>query len=156
MKIVGVVFVAIWALFAPAMATAEDGLLVVVTGDESVSFDRKGLEQLGVTTVETSTIWTEGIQLFQGVKLSSLLEHLDIQSGTLKATALNEYSVDIPLDDPTSKAAVIAFSRNGEHMKVRDNGPLWLIYPFDSDESLQTEVVYSRSIWQLVRFELLP
>ena len=36
-------------------------------------------------------------------------------------------------------------------MSVREKGPLWVIYPFDSDPEYQTEVIYSRSIWQLDR-----
>lgn len=38
-------------------------------------------------------------------------------------------------------------------MSVRDKGPLWVIYPYDSDPALQSEVTYARSIWQLVRIE---
>ncbi|MEC8574513.1 MAG: oxidoreductase, partial [Pseudomonadota bacterium] len=34
-------------------------------------------------------------------------------------------------------------------MSLRDKGPLWIVYPFDSDPAYQTEAIYSRSIWQL-------
>ena len=46
--------------------------------------------------------------------------------------------------------------RNGGRMSVRDKGPLWIVYPFDSSEEYQAELIYSRSIWQLVRIEVLP
>jgi hypothetical protein len=38
-------------------------------------------------------------------------------------------------------------------MSMRNKGPLWLVYPYDSNVALQTEAVYARSIWQLVRIE---
>ena len=41
-------------------------------------------------------------------------------------------------------------------MTVRDKGPFWIIYPFDSNPDYQSEVIYSRSIWQLNRLEVLP
>jgi hypothetical protein len=41
-------------------------------------------------------------------------------------------------------------------MSVRDKGPLWLVYPYDSAAKYQSEVVFSRSIWQLNRLEIAP
>jgi hypothetical protein len=39
-------------------------------------------------------------------------------------------------------------------MSLREKGPLWIIYPFDSSPEYQTELTYSRSIWQLNRIEV--
>jgi hypothetical protein len=36
---------------------------------------------------------------------------------------------------------------------VRDKGPLWLVYPYDSVSAYQTEVIYARSIWQVKQME---
>jgi hypothetical protein len=36
-------------------------------------------------------------------------------------------------------------------MSLREKGPLWVIYPYDSDPAYRTEETYSRSIWQLNR-----
>jgi hypothetical protein len=44
---------------------------------------------------------------------------------------------------------------DGNAMSVRDKGPLWVIYPYDSDAAYRTEVIYSRSIWQLDRLEVV-
>jgi hypothetical protein len=38
---------------------------------------------------------------------------------------------------------------NGEHLRVRTKGPLWVIYPWNDYSELQSESYYSRSIWQL-------
>ena len=39
-------------------------------------------------------------------------------------------------------------------MPVRDKGPLFIIYPFDSSAELRSEPYYSRSAWQLRTIEV--
>lgn len=99
----------------------------------------------------TTTNWTDGAQTFTGVPLLTLLESLGVTSGQLQLIAINDYSILMPVDDPTNGGAIIAYSMNGEPMTPRDKGPLWLVYDFDSDPTYRTETVYSRSIWQLDR-----
>ena len=36
-------------------------------------------------------------------------------------------------------------------MPVDDKGPLFIVYPYDSDPVLQTEKFYSRSAWQVAQ-----
>ena len=42
----------------------------------------------------------------------------------------------------------------GAPMSVRDKGPLWIVYPYDQNTDYQSEVVFSRSIWQLNRITI--
>ena len=51
---------------------------------------------------------------------------------------------------------IIAYMMNGEEMSVRNKGPLWLVYPYDLNHEYRSEVIYSRSIWQLDRIDVLP
>jgi hypothetical protein len=44
---------------------------------------------------------------------------------------------------------------NGAEMSIRDKGPLWIVYPYDASDDFRSEVVYSRSIWQLDRIEVI-
>nr|WP_255522161.1 molybdopterin-binding protein [Paracoccus sp. NBH48] len=78
-----------------------------------------------------------------------------IDEGTVSAVAINDYAVQIPVDEVTADYPIVAFQQNGQAMSVRDKGPLWVIYPYDSDPALQSEVTYARSIWQLVRIEVV-
>jgi hypothetical protein len=39
-------------------------------------------------------------------------------------------------------------------MAVRDKGPLFIVYPFDSRSDLRSERYYSRSAWQLRALEV--
>jgi hypothetical protein len=80
---------------------------------------------------------------------------MGVNDGRLLATAINDYTVEIPLSDAVEGGPIIAYLMDGEEMSIRDKGPLWVIYPYDSDADFRSEVVYSRSIWQLDRLEIL-
>lgn len=136
-------------------AHAEDTLLTVTYGGETRAFDRAALEALGVQTIETTTIWSEGLQRFEGVSLARLAREIGASEGVLLASAINDYRVEIPLTDATENGPIIAMRLNDEEMSVRDKGPLWIIYPYDADPDYRTEVIYSRSIWQLDRIEVV-
>lgn len=146
-----------------ALDSANGEVLLTVSGEISSSnngdvaeFDVEMLEEIGTVTFETSTIWTDGPQVFTGVELDDLLAVLGVEGGSLRASAVNDYAVEIPVSDAVDGGPIVAFLRNGGRMSVRDKGPLWIVYPFDSSEEYQAELIYSRSIWQLDRIEVLP
>lgn len=119
------------------------------SGDEPIMFDLEGFAALPQTSFETSTIWTDENHTYSGVLLSDLVEIVGATGDTIVATAINDYAVEIPLTDAVADGPIIASQVDGENMSVRDKGPLWLIYPFDSSVDYQSEVFYARSIWQL-------
>ncbi|SMY07660.1 molybdopterin-dependent oxidoreductase [Flavimaricola marinus] len=123
--------------------------------DDALAFDMEMLRDIEATEVETSTIWTDGVQTFVGVSLAAMMEHIGVEDGMLFATAINDYTVEIPVSDAVEGGPIIAYEQNGRPMSVRDKGPLWIVYPFDSSAEYRTEVVYSRSIWQLDRIEIV-
>lgn len=135
-------------------------VLLTVTGDieqknsdDAAIFDLAMLQDMNPVEFETSTIWTDGVQSFTGVPLSVLLQELGITSGTLRATAINDYAIELPVDSVEDEAPIIAFHMNGNPMSRREKGPLWIVYPYDSNGKFRSEVIYSRSIWQLDRLE---
>jgi hypothetical protein len=67
------------------------------------------------------------------------------------AYALNDYSTEIPMEDFTRYGVLLALKRNGEYMPVRDKGPLFIVYPYDSMPELKHQKYYSRSAWQVAR-----
>lgn len=150
------------ALLADAASDTKSEIVLTVTGEiaapdadvKEVTYDLNALAALGSTTIETTTIWTEGLQTFEGVELATLLETLGVTEGVIKAIALNDYSVEIPVDVAVTGGPILAYKRNGELMPVRDKGPLWVIFPYDSSARYRTEVTYSQSIWQLAKLEI--
>lgn len=132
-------------------------VILTVTGtDISASFSVEELEELGTQTIATSTIWSEGVQEFTGLPLITLLEYLGVSEGTLVAQAINDYSVEIPVSDAVEDGPLLAIHRNGEAMSIRDKGPIWLVYPYDLNAKYRSEIIYSRSIWQLDRIQIQP
>lgn len=127
------------------------GAITNFNGEGSAVFDAEMLARLPMVEFETSTTWTAGQQEFTGVSLVDLLAYVGSEGTSISATAINDYAVEIPLSEITDGAPILAYMMNGSPMSVRDKGPLWVVYPYDSDPKYQTEVVYSQSIWQLDR-----
>jgi hypothetical protein len=143
------------------LAAPQGEVILTVSGNiaetnakDTAKFDLEMLRALPSGTFETTTIWTNGPQRFSGVPLKALLDELGASGTTLRAIAINSYEVQIPTSD-ANEGPIIAYELNGETMSVRDKGPLWVVYPYDSDPRFRTEVVYSRSIWQLDRIEIV-
>lgn len=139
-----------------------DEVLLTITGEISVTNTEDALEldldmlrELDDSIIETSTIWTDGVQRFQGVSLNALVEFLSVTDGVLKAQAINDYTVEIPVSDAIVDGPILAYTMNDAVMSVREKGPLWVVYPYDSGTQYQSEVIYSRSIWQLDRIEVV-
>ncbi|MGR3616646.1 MAG: molybdopterin-dependent oxidoreductase [Paracoccaceae bacterium] len=152
----------IGTLFGTVPVTAQEEIILEISkgaGDENSSVAQLSLQDLldmPVETVRTSTVWTDGVQEFTGVSLQHLVTKMGADSGTLQAVAMNDYIVEIPVSDAVEKGPIIAYARNGEHMSIRDKGPLWVIYPYDSNAKYRSEEIYARSIWQLNRLVIIP
>lgn len=146
----------------PAMPALSGPVLLTVTGLDPASFeggalpmDLGRLESLGLHALETSSIWTEGVHRYEGVLLYDLVQALDLGQATLRFHALNDYEVEMPAEDATEEAPLLSFRVDGALLSVRDKGPVWLIYPFDSDAAYRTDTIFARSVWQLDRIEVL-
>jgi hypothetical protein len=109
------------------------------------------LEALGTTEIETTTPWYTGKVRFEGVSLKRLMEYVESEGKTVVATALNDYTTEIPIEDFAKFGTILALKRNGEYMAVRDKGPLFIIYPFDSKSELKSQTYYGRSAWQVTK-----
>jgi hypothetical protein len=67
--------------------------------------------------------------------------------------ALNDYAAEVPAEDALKIDSMLATRMDGLPMSVRDKGPLFLIYPFDTDRSLYNEKYFSRPVWQIKTIE---
>lgn len=132
------------------------GAIGIRNTPEAAVFDLVMLQALPRASFTTRTIWTDGPVAFEGVRMKDLLAALGVTDGTLHAIALNDYAVDIPVSDATADGPVIAYAVDGHALPVRSRGPLWIVYPYDARADYRSEVVYSRSIWQLNRIDVRP
>lgn len=118
--------------------------------------DIEALKSLGSVTIRTTTIWTQGLQEFEGVPLKRLLDRIEATGSVVDAYAVNDYWTEFPVTELTDDWPVIAYLQNGAPMTLRDKGPLWVVYPYDEGADFNTEDTFARSIWQLERMEIRP
>ncbi|NUH66341.1 molybdopterin-dependent oxidoreductase [Sulfitobacter sp. S0837] len=142
---------------AGAALAAEEPVILKVTGlidDAPAHFTMADLRALPTTTLETSTVVTDGVHNFTGVLLRDLLAQLDATGDVITATALNDYVVDIPRADVEQYDVIVGYSMNGAELDRADKGPLWIVYPRDGHEALQDIRYDYRWVWQLSELEI--
>lgn len=127
------------------------GRIGVTNAEGEAQFDRPMLEALGLESFTTRTPWHEGPVTFEGVRMARLTERVVARGTTLTATALNDYSTEIPIADFARFGTLLALKRDGQYMPVRDRGPLFIVYPYDSSPELSVRLYYARSAWQVAR-----
>jgi len=125
------------------------GAIEQTNAEGAAVFDRRMLEGLGTITIRTSTPWHEGVVEFEGVLLKDVMSAVGATGTEVTATALNDYSSTLPISDFGKFDVILAMKKNGADMPIRDKGPLFIIYPYDSDPSLRNNDYYSRSVWQV-------
>ncbi len=119
-----------------------------------VRLDRAMLEALGTTTLKTTTVWTSGEVVFEGVLVRDVLQALGAQGHEVVATALNDYVATLPLEELYQYPVMLAFKMNGEYLQIRDKGPLWLVYPRDQFPELRNSMTDKKWVWQLRDLEV--
>jgi hypothetical protein len=130
------------------------GAIAVTNQNGTLQLDQAALDALPKTVIRTETPWTEGLVEFEGVSLKDLLALAGAKGEVLTATAINDYAVDIPMADADDPQVIVAIRLNGALMRVRDKGPLWVIYPLTDKPELDTEITKSKMIWQLNRLDI--
>ncbi|TXR49543.1 molybdopterin-dependent oxidoreductase [Phyllobacterium endophyticum] len=117
----------------------------------AAEFDRAMLENIGLETIETTTPWYDSRVRFEGVPLDKLMQLVGATGTKMTAIALNDYVTTIPMEDFKKFKVVLALKRDGNYMPVRDKGPLFIVYPYESDPQLQSQTYYTRSAWQVAK-----
>lgn len=124
--------------------------IVYETGVRINHYSIKDLENLGVTSLTTSTPFTDGVQTFEGVSLKKLFAELGVdQANKIEFRALNNYATEIPYEHQDMNA-ILAYKMNGDYLKVRDYGPLWVVYPAEMQSGSNDDYPYRKKmIWQV-------
>ena len=131
------------------------GKISATNAGATATFDMAMLEAIPSRITETETPWTKGKVKFEGPLGSALLDRIGASGTMLKITALDDYAVEIPVEDFRKWPVILATRRGGKAMPVRDKGPIFVIYPFDLDRSLYNELIFTRSAWQVKSIEVL-
>lgn len=154
------------ALLLPSSSFALDkpkgDVVLRVTGNvahpndgKAAAFDLEMLEALKGRKASMETPWTKGQTEFQGPLLRAVLEASGAEGKLLKVKAINDYTSDVPIADARDFDTILAVRMNSKLMSVREKGPLFLIYPFDTHPELYNEKYFSRSVWQIMEVEVV-
>lgn len=130
------------------------GQIGQVNRGEDAIFDMAMLEALPQHSFTTRTPWYDRPVKFTGPLLADLLAVTKAQGKTINASAINDYTIRIPLADAQTHGVIVARLLDDQPMAVRDKGPLFVVYPFDSKAELRSSTYYERSIWQLKRMSI--
>ena len=149
-------FVVTTQVWAGELSKPVGKVLLTVSGnientneDGKAVFDITSLENLGAVSFQTSSPWYNGRTTFTGISLQKLMDYVGAKGSVVKVTALNDYTTVIPLSDFKKYNVILALKINGEYMRIRDKGPLFIVYPYDSIPELNNQIFYSRSAWQV-------
>lgn len=138
----------IFVLAAPATAQT---VLTVTHDGENVEYDLSALQALPQTEFTTENPFIDGARVYSGPLLRDVLELSDLlDQEVITIRALNDYEIAFPVSDAIDFDVIIALKSEGSLMSIRDNGPLWLMYPVSDHSELNEPIYKSRMIWQLV------
>ncbi|HLA30521.1 MAG TPA: molybdopterin-dependent oxidoreductase [Pseudomonas sp.] len=112
-------------------------------------FDMPMLHALPQHSFTTQTPWYPQPVKFTGPLLRDVLAAAGSTGARIVAIALNDYRTEIPVQDTLDHEVIVATLMNDKPMPVREKGPLFIVYPFDSKAELQAATFYNRSAWQL-------
>jgi hypothetical protein len=136
-------------LVLPTFGFAQ-AILTVTNSETSATYTLDELLAMPQITILTKNDYVEDLTTFQGPRLRSVLNNMDIDhTATLKMVALNDYVSEVPASDAFTYDVILAVLRDGEVMSVRDKGPIWVIYPMQDNPELQGEILNGRLVWQL-------
>lgn len=147
------------SLFLTLMTTyvkAESKILTVTGKVEhsGMSFSFDDLKAQPHFQVETETIWTNKQHRYTAISVAQLLKKVGAKGENLRFIALNDYAIEVPVKLLLDNHAFIAFEQDGKPMRIRDKGPLWVLYPFTDSPQINTPFYQSHCAWQLKTIEV--
>ena len=137
----------------PVVLTIQ-GVISKTNQGEKAQFDMKMLEKLPQKSFTTQTPWYPQPVTFTGPLLRDVLAAAGAKGSKITAVALNDYKTEIPFDDATRHDVIVARLMNDRPMPIREKGPLFIVFPFDTKAELRTELYYNRSAWQLSTLQI--
>lgn len=132
------------------------GAITTHNAAEALELDLATLERIGMVEYAVDDRQALGRRVtFQGILLRDLLAVAGIQGSatTLGMTALNDYAVDVPVQDAIDLPVLLATRADQQRMPVAEYGPTRIVYPYRSHD-LEPVLYDPRWIWQLASIDV--
>lgn len=146
-------------LLAACAQAATEPVILSVHGDiqlhgsqhQKIDFTLKDVQALTQAEITTAHPWSAQARTYNGVDLNALLEQLfgHTQIKRLNLEALNGFSIALDWSEISHFSPILAWQDNGKVMSRRNQGPLWLILPFDQAPSVKQADFLHFMVWQL-------
>ena len=135
---------------------ATGAVILTLSGDiehtnngDVAEFDRTMLEALEQGRIDTRNPWADGENTYEGPTGVALMDAVGAKGNVLTVTALNDYAAELPRSDLEDYGVIFATHMNGQQLRIRDRGPLFVIYPMSDQPALNSERYHNRSVWQV-------
>ncbi len=131
------------------------GKISTTNADGAILMDRPTIESVGLVEYHVQDPFANHDVLYRGVLMRDLLKlwQKDNTVKTVRLIALNDYQIDIPIEDFSTYPILFALQADGVYMEPDYQGPAMLVYPLDNyDFDLIT--IKRRWIWQIKKIEL--
>ena len=116
---------------------------------KDATFSMEMLEKLPQKSFSTKTPWYPKAVTFTGPLLRDVLAAAGASGKQISARALDDYKTLLPMSDAQNFDVILARQIDGKNLTIREKGPLFIVFPYDSKPELQGQVYLDRSAWQL-------
>jgi hypothetical protein len=140
-----------------AIPLPQSEILLTVTGkigatnqDGQIVIDLATIEAVGVVEYEVTDPFEARKIVYRGVLMRDLLAVWQVESSAtqLHFVALNEYAIDIPIEEMHQYPILFGLQADGDYMQPDYRGPAMLVYPMDAYH-LDPAVTTAKWIWQI-------
>ncbi|MCF6303777.1 MAG: hypothetical protein L3J33_00195 [Rhodobacteraceae bacterium] len=138
-------------------ASAQDTMLTLTNSitEAEILLTEDGIMALDQVVMNTTNEFVDEMTAFGGPLARDVVALLGGGAGdTVVLTAVNDYSIEVPVQDFIDYDVVFAHSTNGDRLSTRDKGPIWVVYPMSDNPELRDPTYNARMIWQLVSVEI--
>lgn len=137
-------------------------VLLTITGkvnnansDHAILMDRVTIESAGLVEYTVTDPFEERPIVYRGVLMRDLLAlwQVNADAATVHLSALNDYTIDIPLRDFQQYPILFALQSDGVYMQPDYRGPAMLVYPVDR-YTFDPLAVQRNWIWQIKAIDI--
>lgn len=142
-----------------AIPGPDDEIILKISGEidnpnagQDLVLDMATLEQLGLVEYTIADPWLNHEEVaYTGVLLADLLELAGLpESATnIHIVALDDYAVDIALEDVQKWPIMIATRTDGKYMSIENSGPTRVVFPFHAHPEIDEDIYKVLMIWNL-------
>jgi len=112
-------------------------------------FSEAQILALPAHSITTSTSWTPK-STFTGPLLADILKKVGAFGKRIEVHTYDDYTYTVPVSDTDRYGVIVAYSMNGQRLRIRDFGPLFLIYPRDAyPAELTGAATDAKFVWQI-------